>query len=565
MVSEAQIMAQPVWLVERGDHATVRDTSAEGGGRRLTLDQLAVGSQTHVLDADGVRAIAQAVFLAYAHRKIVAVRVEIPQRTIANLAAAGSGVLVIRVIEGQVEQVRTLRRDGDDEPAPADGAWYAHVVAHSPIDDGQMVDMDAVDRYVRWLNRHPGRRVDIALSREAADAPLSLDYIITEARPFGIYAQTSNTGTESTGEWRQRFGLFHHNLTGADDSLTIDYVTASFEDVHAISGSYSRPLWHDARLRGRVFGSWNTYTASEIGLVGLELDGEGYAFGGELNANVFQHKDWFVDLIGGIRYEHAESFNPAIGTPGETGFVIPYATAALSHRDRTSSTSASLTAETNLPNVAGTEGDDLTRLGRSQADRAWWLLRYAARHSFYLEPIFDGDWGEPDSGSTMANELSLGVHGQVVLGGDRVPASFTGLIGGFYTVRGYPQAFTAADNTLIATAEYRLHIPRLLAPGEPMRVFDRPFRHRPERELGRPDWDMIGRAFIDVGRATFNDRLPFERNVDLLGAGVGVEISLLHHLRVRTDFAWALRDANNGSEQVTKGSQQIHIEITVAY
>lgn len=570
-ISTEQVLDQQVVIQAAEGYQTVADDAEATGTRLVALrDLIPEGQGAIVMDAAGVRGIAQAVFRAYADRQIVAVRVEIPQQTIGNLIEEdGSGVLVIRVIEGRIEALRTVRQDQNGEPvedADADqDNWFSHVAEQSPVADGDMVRLQEIERYVAWLNRHPGRRVDIALARGSVGDAMALEYIITENRPFGAYFQLSNTGTDETGEWRQRFGLFHHTLTGADDSLTLDYVTSGFDDVHAVTASYSRPIPDLHRVRARVFGSWNTYTASDIGLAGLNLDGEGYSLGGEVIANLYQHDKLFVDAVAGLRYEHTESLNQAIGIPGETGFLLPSVTLRADRRTRAAFSSASIGLETNLEALAGTDSNELTRLGRGNTDTEWLLMRFGASHSFFLEPLFQDDWGEPETGSTRAHEIYLSLQGQRIIGDKRLPASFTGSVGGFYTVRGYPQSFNAMDNTIIATAEYRIHIPALFAPGEPTEVFGRPFRWRPERELSPADWNLMLRAFVDAAHATHNDKLAFESDADMIGAGGGVELSLRHNVRLRADFAWALNEAVNGSDRVSAGDAEAHFELTIAY
>jgi hemolysin activation/secretion protein len=81
-----------------------------------------------------------------------------------------------------------------------------------------------------------------------------LTYHVAEQKPWLAYAQVGNYGTESTTEWRERFGFEHDQLTGHDDILRLDYVTGNFDDVHAGFGSYEAPVWKLDRLRARAYG-----------------------------------------------------------------------------------------------------------------------------------------------------------------------------------------------------------------------------------------------------------------------------------------------------------------------
>lgn len=80
--------------------------------------------------------------------------------------------------------------------------------------------------------------------------------------------------------------------------MQLDYLTAGFDESHAVIASYQRPIIKD-RFWFRLFGNWSEYTASDVGLAGIDFEGESFQFGGELIYNVFQHRDWFIDVLGG--------------------------------------------------------------------------------------------------------------------------------------------------------------------------------------------------------------------------------------------------------------------------
>ena len=103
--------------------------------------------------------------------------------------------------------------------------------------------------------------------------------------------------------------------------------------------------------------------------------------------------------------------------------------------------------------------------------------------------------------STLAHELYFSFRGQWALGYRLIP-QFEQAAGGFYSVRGYPEAVTAGDTVFLATAEYRFHLARALgvAPNPTkIKVFGDPFRVLPEQPYQRPDWDCILRGFHRSG------------------------------------------------------------------
>ena len=132
-------------------------------------------------------------------------------------------------------------------------------------------------------------------------------------------------------------------------------------------------------------------------------------------------------------------------------------------------------------------------------------------------------------------------------------------------MRGYDESIAAGDSVIIGTAEYRLHIPRLLdvqeVPGE---FLDKPFRFTPQQPYGRPDWDLIGRAFIDAAKTSNSKRLSFEQDNSLLGIGVGVELLYNReiNLDLRMDLGMALEDVPNKAQS---GALRLHVSATLVF
>src|SRR5262249_13422652 len=156
--------------------------------------------------------------------------------------------------------------------------------------------------------------------------------------------------------------------------------------------------------------------------------------------------------------------NTTVAVTGEEGFFIPDFGVRLERLTDESSTYAGVKVEWNIPDIAATASSPrLDSLGRLNADRDFVTIQWNAEHSFFLEPIFDhAHSGKAES--TRAHEVSFRAHGQVALNDARLVPSLEMIAGGADTVRGYPESVVAGDTVVVATAEYRLHVPRLLAP-----------------------------------------------------------------------------------------------------
>ncbi len=494
----------------------------------------------------------------------------------------GDTSLRLLVFTAEATEVRTLafgtRIPNEDR---LNHRKHAHIAANSPVqgpqaegESGDLIRRDLLDRYVLWLNRHPGRQVNVAIASSGEPGRAVLDYHILENKPWSVYAQVSNTGTEQTSEWRQRVGFFHTQLTGNDDILSFDYVTASFDAAHALIGSYDAPLPGVERTRWKIFGSWNEFTASDVGRTNEEFEGDGWTVGGEIATNVYQRRELFIDIFAGARFENTSVDNIAIDLSGESDFFIPSVGARLDRRTDIDATMASLWFEVNLPDVAGTADQaELDRLGRLAVDDDWMALKWDVSHSMYLEPLLLGDrWGRSGrwQDTTLAHELAFSFRGQYAFDTRMIPQAEQ-VVGGLYTVRGYPESIAAGDTVYLASAEYRFHLPRILRPydsfeGEdaprPREFLGSPFRVRPDQMFSRPDWDLILRGFVDYGRAENSDRQSIERDQDLLGAGVGVELLLRRNLSVRVDWGFVLESIETDNETVDSGDNTLHFVAT---
>jgi len=208
----------------------------------------------------------------------------------------------------------------------------------------------------------------------------------------------------------------------------------------------------------------------------------------------------------------------------------------------------------------------VTRLGRVDADEDFAILSWQASQSFFIEPVlFREAWEDATTpgSSTLAHELFFSFRGQTTLGA-RVAPQFEGVAGGLYSVRGYDESVAAGDDLFLFTAEYRFHLPRVFSvdddPYDTM-LFGRPFRWSRQEVYGSPDWNLILKAFVDVGATRVNDAQAGESDEDLLGVGIGAELQVLRNVNIRLDYGWALEDAGDNNA----GDSRLHVQATLLY
>lgn len=491
-----------------------------------------------------------------------------------DLRPEGETRLRLRIWTGRVADVSTMAEGDRFASLPAESRIdlpaHAWILDDSPVQAGgdrALLRIDAVNEFAMRLSRHPGRRVDAALEPGREPGTTLLRYRVAENRPWYAYAQWSNTGTVDTTKSRPRFGFVSNQVTGHDDILRVDYVSANFDDVHGFFGSYEAPLpFWSRRLRVAVSGDYTRYDASTVGLSFADFTGKQWDVGADLILQAWQRRELFVDLVAGARFTHAKVDNDLLGTDGEDDFFLPRFGVRVERDTLDSSLRFETDVDFNVSAIAGTSRKQVELLGRANGVKDFTRLRWDGSLSVYLESLLDRQaWADPSTpgSSTLAHEGYLSFRGQYTFD-QRVAPQFEMVAGGLYSVRGYEQSLVAGDTVVMGTAEYRLHLPRLFYPEAAPRQLPvlGPFRAAPQYVYGRPDWDLVLRGFVDAAWVKDADRYAFEPDDTMLGVGGGVELQLLRNFSVRYDVGVALDSVGGLAD---KYDVQHYVVVTLLY
>jgi hypothetical protein len=541
---------------------------------------------------------------------------DIDVRSERDLRPPERGALRLQISIGRVRELRSIAvGDRIEDDWKINNPAHRELRRQSPIQPAELVRegttdlvlVEELEDYLFRLNRHPGRRVEAALGGAEGGDGVALDLRVQEARPWFAYFQSSNTGTERTATWQQRFGFVHRQATGRDDILALQYTNGGGNRVHAVNGSYESrwfgrrrpgwwrsqpdepfwqrwlrrdalPWWGVDRLRWRVDGSWSRFDAEQVGGVD-DIRGDEWQLASQLIYETLQLRNFFLDTFAGTRMRKVSVFNESFqGTPeagGDELFFLPEIGIGLERIEETSTFRARASFEIN---VATTNDENLQNLGRQNVDGNWKLIRYDVGWSQYLEPLIDREgWEDPSTprSSTLSHELALGLRGQYAFDHRLIPQA-SQVVGGLFSVRGYDPSASVGDSVWVASAEYRFHLPRALPiQREPFRLPGLgDFRAAPQQVYGRPDWDFVIKGFVDAGQTTRNElpnglRPLNERDESLLGAGVGAEFRFRHNWTVRVDWGHALKEAGCvGSPvvcSVEKGDDEVHFLFNLVY
>ncbi|MCX5688805.1 MAG: hypothetical protein NTV94_03270 [Planctomycetota bacterium] len=485
--------------------------------------------------ASAIRDINQALVNAMNERGFIAVFAHAAGD---DLRAGKTEDLRLVIWTGQVGMVRSIasgpRLDGAiaaGEIKRVDSAdpVQTRIREQSPIKNGDLVRKDVIDDYLFRLNRHPGRRVDVAIAPAEKPEEVALDYLVSENKPWTAYFQLSNTGTEATNLWRERFGFVHNQLTKHDDILRLDYITGGFDQAHAVN-----------------------------------LD--------------WQFRDVFIDATGGLKWQSVDVTNSILQQNGSVDYVTPYIGLNLERFTDESSLFAGATVSWNVNDL---DADQKDNLGRPSVDESFTVIRFQAEQSMFLEPIFN-DWGlfSGDDGkglTSLAHEIAFSGRGQWSFDNRLIPTEEE-VAGGLFSVRGYPESLAAGDNVFIGSFEYRFHLPNSFTLSDPGKLgreqmpdwFGRDFRWAPQQAYARADWDLIFKAFFDMASVNQVDKEAGEVPDTLFSTGIGLEAVFKRNVSARLDWGMALKDAGpeklgSKEREVEAGNTELHFLMTISY
>ena len=534
-----------------------------------------------------------------------------------DLRAPGRTRLALEIRIGRVAQVRTIAAgERVQSDWKIDNEIHERIRAGSPLQpdgvgpDGttDLLDRRELEDYLHRLNRHSGRRVEAALSPGEEPGEVVLDYRVLEAKPWYAYAQVSNTGTSRTNLWQQRYGVSHRQLTDRDDILSLEYLNTGGDDVHGVTARYQAPFfgserprwmnrrrgdaewlewiprddipwWGVDRLRWEVEFSWSQTevgtAATFANLLNDVVTSRGVLFGGRFIYETYQYRNLFIDLWGGLRLRDVSVHNNTIDTVGNALLALPRAGIHAERRNALSSFTADLQIEAQVNEI---DQSNRIALGRLDTDDRYAQIGANLAWSSYLEPLMRPEaWRDPSThtSSTLAHEIAFSFRTLVSLDDARVVPQANATLGGLYSVRGYPQSVAVGDDLYVATLEYRFHVPRAL----PVRrkPLDLPligdFRASPQQVYGRPDWDLVFRAFVDAGHPSRHSPRDgtTERDQTLVSAGVGAELQILSNIRARIDYAIAIerergdRSTAGGKEFIDRGDSEVHVLFSIVY
>jgi hemolysin activation/secretion protein len=572
--------------LEQVNQVSVRLALVEGVWRRvegaMTGEILSLGSipAESRFDGSALRVVAEEVVRWYNAQGLYGVWV-----AFLDLEAAGSGLNDRRapddrsarlvVWASQVAEVRSLARGKRFKPQfSVNNRKHRGIVSHSPLqpaanpgEPGSLFRQAKLNDYLHGLSLHPGRLVEASIASAGEPGKVVLDYLVNESKSWQVFSQVTNFGTEATGVWRGRVGFQHNQLTNHDDIFNVDAISTPDFKTYGSFLSYRIPIFRPARLLARVYGSYGDFLASDVAIQNLRFAGRNWLAGTEFTNRLVLPWDWELVSALGANFAHYGIQSRIIETPLVTGasdFLIPFFSATLTRQTNWWSLSGNLRYDQTVGDFANLNtSNGIQSLGRASADAEWSSVRWNVSGSIYLEPLFAG--GDLEA-RHLAHEVSFRSRGRVLMTGERLIPHEQEPVGGAFSVRGYPESVLSADEFYSGSVEYALHFPRLLAPGEPGKLWRWPFKWRPDKIRQEPDWDLIGRVFFDYAYRQVTPLPPepgqpvqpdaelglVDRSLAIAGTGAGFELKMKQNFSLRFEVGMSLTELRDETLEADK-------------
>jgi hemolysin activation/secretion protein len=500
----------------------------------------------------------EAILNAYHQAGYRAVAVYIPQENIASAAplAFKDDELAVKIVEGHVasstvnyevlRKWRPWRREKQRGPVRED-IVEDRLEKLNPIEPGDVLEQEKLERFVQFLERHPGRSAAAVVkkSKEAVGAEevgrdVDLEIRVVDPEPTAFYFQVANIGSESTEEYRFRAGFIHNNLYGRDDIFSLDF-SAPFEQMdsnYAIVGSYDTPLWSPI-LRLRAFGAYNEFKTTDILGPDTPFLGKGYMLGEELRYTLFHVNSWLFDVFQALEFQSSNlelksslldelQLDETISDVELLDVALGF---RLEHLQGPWRPYVQVKAAYNLSDTLfGLSDRSDFEKSRLDTEPGYLNLTLSGHHSLEIR-----DW------LSMSQRVGAGYSP------DRLIAAKEFAIGGIHSVRGYEESEVLGDRGLFVSTEPLVSLNALLTPKTGK---DLPFR-----------LDFVP-AFLDIGTVDVQDSLLGEEgSTTICGVGTGAQLSFKNLLSGRLYWGYALRDANPGGTE--EGDDRLHLDLSL--
>ena len=401
--------------------------------------------------ADVQRAL-EVVERAYSEAGWSAVQVVLPEQELAR------GEIRFQIVEAKIGRVIVEGNKFFDE---------ANIRASAPaLTPGKAPNINEIARNLRIANENPAKQSTVLLRSGQEEATVDAVLRVVDEKPSKFSTTVDNSGSSQTGQVRVGLGYQNANMSGKDDVLTLQYVTAPYTNertpdgepntwhllpsnrLHIFGMGYRLPLYSSGNALDFTFG-YSTVNSGTVANL-FSITGAGTI--------VSARYTWNLDKIGDYEHRVALSFDwrtydnkgvrPAGGATTQLVADITVhpltATYLGVYRQQNSETGFSLGLTRNLD--GGNDGDrqtfcQLAPIARNNgigdcARADYEIIRWSLNHN----RVLGGDW-----------QARVAFNGQITR--DMLVTGEQFGVGGVDSVRGFLEREVSHDSGYRGTAE----------------------------------------------------------------------------------------------------------------
>ncbi len=487
--------------------------------------------------ADVQRAL-EVVERAYSGAGWSAVQVVLPEQELER------GEIRFQVIEAKIGRVIVEGNKFFEE---------ANVRASVPsLSPGKAPNINAIARNLRVANESPAKQAQVLLRSGQEEATVDAVLRVVDEAPVKRSVTVDNTGSSTTGKLRVGVGLQNANLTGSDDVLSLQFVTAPYDDhldgsgqpdrlsvvpnrrVTILGAGYRIPLYESGDSLDFSLGYSNVNSGTVANI--FSITGAGTIFGARYTANLMRLGDYEHRLVFSADYRTYD--NKGVRAVGGTLQLIPDVTVhplgityAGSLRKQDSETGFSIGVFKNVSGGNDGRAEDFCMVGLRNnglgqcASATYEVWRWALNYNRALPADF---------------QARIGLSGQ----GTKdmlVPGELFG-VGGADSVRGFSEREVADDKGIRGTVE----------------VYSPDFAGK----AGLSNARVRALVFLDWARVSRNMPGPGEIHSQGIGStGIGLRFSRGTNVAFRVDYG-VVNDQGAGH---TKGSGRLHASFSYIF
>lgn len=408
----------------------------------------------------------------------------------------------------------------------------SRLIGYLSAKSGDRINLQRLRDSVSFMNRNPFRRVDLLYESGQEKGTTDLTLVVSEKRPYRLYAGGDNTGVETTGSGRFLAGLNVAEMFGLDHIFTFQ-------------GTSSTDL---KRFRAATF----QYTA------------------------LLPRKN-ILDFYGGVSSVHTHLPLPAVHSRGKSSqfsfrYIVPLSSSnKMTHQfslggdykntNNTIELGALFTEFNRNVNLTQMAGEYFLKIENIRwlfecdfqffCSPGQWLPNQSSRDYSFLRPGATSYWlyGRERARFVYATpkNYSLELLFRAQLSTNALLPSEQMGIGGYDTVRGYDERQLNVDEGILASAEFRF---------PPMRFFS---------FFGKSRFDTLQfLGFVDYGLGDNHHAHsldPIDDREYLLGTGLGLRYAWNPFLSLRLDLGFKLHQ----KDEFSGGKSTLHFSLIGAY